>query len=157
MKPRDGHIIDILLVEDSPSDALLAKEAFLEAKVANRLHHVPDGMEAMAFIRREGCYADAPRPDLILLDLNMPRKDGREVLSEIKADPDLMMIPVLVMTSSQAESDVIRSYKLHCNGYVVKPLDFQQFTEAIRSIDWFWFAVVTLPPGEKNGKQALQD
>ncbi len=151
MTTNTGHIIDILLVEDSPTDAMLAQEAFIEAKVANRLHHVPDGMEAMAFLRREGRYAHAPRPDLILLDLNMPRKDGREVLAEIKVDPDLMMIPVLVMTSSQAESDVIKSYKLHCNGYVVKPLDFQQFTETVRSIDKFWFAVVTLPPSHKEG------
>jgi CheY-like chemotaxis protein len=150
MRTRTGNIIDILLVEDSPTDAMLAREAFSEAKVANCLHHVSDGIEAIEFLRRQGKYAHAPRPDLILLDLNMPRKDGREVLAEIKVDPDLMMIPVLVMTSSQAESDVVKSYKLHCNGYVVKPLDFQQFTEVVHSIDGFWFAVVTLPPAQNE-------
>ena len=140
------RLIDILLVEDSPSDAALALEAFAHAKVANRIHHGSDGVEAMEFVRRQGAYSAAPRPDLILLDLNMPRKDGREVLAEIKADEDLKVIPVLVMTSSQAESDVLKSYSLHCNGYIVKPLEFDQFIEAVLSIDRFWFAVVKLPP-----------
>ena len=146
MPPETRQLIDILLVEDSPTDAALAQEAFAHAKVANRIHHVSDGVEAMDFVHRRGAYADAPRPDLILLDLNMPRKDGREVLAEIKENADLRVIPVLVMTSSQAESDVLRSYALHCNGYIVKPLDFDQFIEAVLAIDRFWFAVVKLPP-----------
>ena len=146
MLPETRQLIDILLVEDSPSDAALALEAFAHAKVTNRMHHVSDGVEAMDFLRRQGAYAEAPRPDIILLDLNMPRKDGREVLAEIKADEDLKVIPVLVMTSSQAECDVLKSYSLHCNGYIVKPMDFDQFIEAVLSIDRFWFAVVKLPP-----------
>jgi CheY-like chemotaxis protein len=141
----DANLIDILLVEDSPTDADLTREAFRRARIANRLNVVVDGVEAVAFLRREGAYADAPRPGLILLDLNLPRKDGREVLAEIKSDDDLKVIPVLVMTSSRAESDVLRSYQLHANGYVAKPLDFAQFIEAVRAIERFWFAVVTLP------------
>ncbi len=137
--------IEILLVEDSPSDAQLAIEAMQSAKIANRLSHVEDGVEAMQFLRREGGYRDAPRPDLILLDLNLPRKDGREVLEELKQDPKLKQIPVVVLTTSRAEQDVLRSYSLHANCYITKPVDFTKFMEVVRSIEQFWLAVVTLP------------
>ena len=138
--------VEILLVEDSPTDALLAQEALDHAKVCNRLHLVTDGVEAIAFLRREGPYAKAPRPDLILLDLNLPKKDGRQVLSEIKNDEDLKSIPVVVLTTSSAEADVIQSYGLHANCYIVKPVDFDKFADVIRTLESFWFAVVTLPP-----------
>jgi len=140
-----GRPIEILLVEDSPSDAELAIEALREAKVANRLTHVEDGVEAMQFLFRQAPHADAPRPDLIMLDLNLPRKDGREVLEELKADPDLKTIPVVVLTTSQAEQDVLRSYELHANCYITKPVDFQQFLSVIKTIEEFWLSVVTLP------------
>ena len=138
--------IEILLVEDSPTDVLLTRRALEGSKLINRLHVVEDGVKAIAFLRREPPYADAPRPQLILLDLNMPRKDGREVLAEIKADEDLRMIPVVVLTTSNAEIDVLRSYKLHANCYITKPVDFESFVQAIASLEHFWFAVVTLPP-----------
>jgi len=137
--------IEILLVEDSPSDAQLAIEALQTAKIANRPNHVEDGVEAMRFVRRQGPYQDAPRPDLILLDLNLPRKDGREVLEELKQDPDLRTIPVVVLTTSRSEQDVLRSYKLHANCYITKPVDFTQFMDVVRSIEHFWLTVVTLP------------
>ncbi len=137
--------IQILLVEDNPGDARLASEALKDGKVSNNLYHVTDGVEAMAFMRREGEYASAPRPDLILLDLNLPRKDGREVLSEIKEDPELRLVPVVVMTTSAAERDLIKSYELHANAYVVKPMDLDQFIEVVRAIENFWFTVVKLP------------
>ena len=137
--------IQILLVEDNPGDARLASEALKDGKVSNNLYHVTDGVEAMAFMRREGEYASAPRPDLILLDLNLPRKDGREVLSEIKEDPGLRLVPVVVMTTSAAERDLIKSYDLHANAYVVKPMDLDQFIEVVRAIENFWFTVVKLP------------
>jgi len=137
--------IEILLVEDSPSDAQLAIEALQSAKIANHLSHVEDGVEAMQFLRREGPHRDAPRPDLILLDLNLPRKDGREVLEELKEDPQLKQIPVVVLTTSRAEQDVLRSYALHANCYITKPVDFTQFMEVVKSIEHFWLAVVTLP------------
>ncbi len=140
--------IEILLVEDSPSDAQLAIEALQAAKIANRLNHVEDGVEAMRFVRRQGPYKDAPRPDLILLDLNLPRKDGREVLEELKEDPDLKTIPVVVLTTSRSEQDVLRSYKLHANCYISKPVDFSQFMEVVRSIEYFWLTIVTLPKEE---------
>jgi len=138
--------IDILLVEDSPSDALLTKRALGDARLINRLHIVEDGVQAIAFLRNQDPYADAPRPQLILLDLNLPRKDGREVLSEIKADEDLRVIPVIVLTTSKSEEDILKSYKLHANCYIAKPVDFTSFADAIASIENFWFAVVTLPP-----------
>ena len=138
--------IEILLVEDSPTDVLLTRRALEGSKLINRLHVVEDGVQAIAFLRREPPYADAPRPQLILLDLNMPRMDGREVLAEIKADEDLRMIPVVVLTTSNAEIDVLRSYKLHANCYITKPVDFASFVNAITSLEHFWFAVVTLPP-----------
>jgi len=148
-------MIQILLVEDSPSDAELTIEALNEAKVANHLTLVEDGVEAMQFLRREGAFSSAPRPDLILLDLNLPRKDGREVLAEIKSNPDLKTIPVVVLTTSQAEQDVLRAYELQANCYVNKPVDFKQFLRAVRSIEEFWLAVVTLPrqlsPANRSG------
>ncbi len=140
-----GHLIEILLVEDSPSDTELTIEALSEAKVANHLSAVQDGVQALAFLRREAEYAQAPRPDLILLDLNLPRKDGREVLAELKADPDLRTIPVVVLTSSSAEEDVLRAYQLQCNCYITKPVIFKDFLKVVRSIESFWLAVVTLP------------
>ncbi len=137
-------VVDILLVEDSPSDVLLAKEALEDSKIANNLHEVTDGVEAMKFLRKEGPYTRAPRPDLILLDLNLPKKDGREVLAEIKSDENLKRIPVVVLTTSKSEADVMRAYGLHANCYIVKPVNFEQFVQVVRSIEHFWFAVVTL-------------
>jgi two-component system, chemotaxis family, response regulator Rcp1 len=143
--------IDILLVEDSPADVRLTREALKEARMLNALHVVPDGVAALAFLRQQGTYATSPRPDLILLDLNLPKKDGREVLAEIKQDKDLMRIPVVVLTTSRAEEDIIRSYDLHANAYVTKPVDLAQFLKVIHSFEEFWLAVVALPP-KKNGK-----
>ena len=137
--------IDILMVEDNPGDVGLTKEALKEGKVRNTMSVVRDGMEALAYLRKEGEYASATRPDLILLDLNLPRKDGREVLEEIKADEDLRLIPVVVLTSSLAEEDVVRSYKLHANCYVTKPVDMDQFVKVVKSIEEFWFSIVRLP------------
>jgi two-component system, chemotaxis family, response regulator Rcp1 len=150
MEVTMGKPVDILLVEDSPGDARLAQEALKDAKVRNYLSVVEDGIEAMAFLRCEGPYADAPRPDVILLDLNLPRKDGREVLAEIKADEDLRRIPVVVLTVSKAEEDVLRSYDLHANCYIAKPLDLDQFIEVVRSIENFWLTIVTLPTNDRN-------
>ncbi|ABC22454.1 response regulator [Rhodospirillum rubrum] len=138
--------MDILLVEDNPGDARLASEAFKEGGLPTNLHVVQDGIEAMAFLRRERLYAGVPRPDLILLDLNLPRKDGREVLEELKEDPNLKRIPVIVLTTSQAEVDIIRSYDLHANCYIVKPVDFDQFIDVVRGIEQFWCTLVKLPP-----------
>lgn len=139
-------MVDILLVEDNPGDARLAEEAMKEAKVRNKLYVVKDGVEAMAFLRREGPYAAMPRPDLILLDLNLPRKDGREVLAEIKQDPSLRRIPVVVLTTSQADEDVVKSYDLRVNCYIAKPVDLEQFMKVIKAIDDFWLTIVKLPP-----------
>ena len=147
----DGRPIEILLAEDSATDVMLAEEALEEAKMRNNLHVVKDGVETMAFLRKEGKYADAPRPDLILLDLNMPRKDGREVLAEVKADASLRMIPVVVLTTSDAQEDVHKVYGLHANCYIKKPVDFEQFANVVRAIDQFWFTVVTLPTGGNDG------
>lgn len=141
----DGKPIEILLVEDNPGDVRLAVEALRDAKVANRLHIVEDGVEAMSFLRREGRYADVPQPNLILLDLNLPRKDGREVLAEIKQDADLKRIPVVILTSSAAEQDVVQAYNLYANCYITKPMDLDQFLKIVRSIEDFWLIVVTLP------------
>lgn len=140
--------VEILLVEDSPSDVLMTQEALQSAKVVNNLHVVEDGVEAMAYLRRTGPYADSPRPHLILLDINLPRKNGMEVLAEVKADPDLRQIPVIVLTTSKAEEDVIRAYGLRTNAYITKPVDFVNFASVIRSIEHFWFAVVTIPGWE---------
>ena len=139
--------VNILLVEDNPGDVRLTKEAFKEAKVNNNLHIVSDGVEAMDFLRRKGKYIGAPRPDIILLDLNMPKKNGREVLAEIKADPDLMRIPVLVLTISQAEEDILKSYNLHANCYIQKPVDINKFIDVVKSIEGFWLTIVKLPSG----------
>jgi len=144
MIASEARVINVLLVEDDPGDVLMTREAF-EEYLHNRLDVVSDGSEALAYLRREGEYADAPRPDLILLDLNLPRRDGREVLAEIKADDSLRHIPVIVLTTSRADEDVLRSYQLHANAYVTKPVDFDGFIEAIRQIDHFFVSVVQLP------------
>jgi two-component system, chemotaxis family, response regulator Rcp1 len=138
--------VSILLVEDNPGDADLAREALDNSKMNNELHVVDDGEKAMAFLRREGSYADVPRPDLILLDLNLPKKDGRQVLAEIKSDNDLKRIPVVILTTSRAEEDVLKSYNLHANCYITKPIDLNQFLLVVRSIEDFWMSIVVLPP-----------
>ena len=145
MVERNGPI-EILLVEDNPGDVRLTKEALKEGQVYSNLHTVKDGVEAMEFLRRQGKFKDAPRPDIILLDLNLPRKDGREVLEEIKSDELLKRIPVVVLTTSKAEEDVLRTYNLHANCYVTKPVDLEKFMVVVKSIDVFWLTVVTLPP-----------
>jgi len=137
--------IDILLVEDDPGDVLMTQEAFEHHKIRNSLHVVTDGVEALQFLRGEAPYAGMPRPGLILLDLNLPKKDGREVLAEIKAEPSLRSIPVVVLTTSEAEEDILRSYDLHANAYVTKPVDFERFIEVVRQIDEFFVTVVKLP------------
>lgn len=142
-----GRPIEILLVEDNPGDVRLTKEALHDGKVRNNLHVAVNGVEALAFLRREGAYPSAPRPDLILLDLNLPRKDGREVLAEIKADDRLKTIPVVVLTTSKADEDIIRSYQLSANCYVTKPVDLEQFINVVRLIEDFWLTIVTLPRG----------
>ena len=142
---EEGKPVEILLIEDSPGDVRLCIEALKEAKVLNRLTVAADGVEAMAALRRQGRHADTARPDLILLDLNLPRKDGREVLAEIKADAGLKRIPVVVLTMSQAEEDVVRAYDLHANCYITKPVDFRQFIKVVQSIEDFWLTVVKLP------------
>jgi len=139
------NVIDVLLVEDDPGDALMTQEAFEHHKIRNSLHVVRDGVEALQFLRREGEHANAPRPGLILLDLNLPRMDGREVLAEVKADERLRSIPVVVLTTSEAEEDILRSYNLHANAYVTKPVDFDRFIEVVRQIDDFFVTVVKLP------------
>jgi chemotaxis family two-component system response regulator Rcp1 len=139
-------VVEILMVEDNASDARLAEETLKDSKVHNNLYHVKDGVEAMQFLHRHGEYADAPHPDLILLDLNLPRKDGREVLAEIKEDSRLRLIPVVVMTSSEAERDLVKSYDLHANAYIVKPIDLNGFAEVVRGIRDFWLSIVRLPP-----------
>jgi CheY-like chemotaxis protein len=144
--PQILEPIDVLLIEDDPGDTLMVREAFSDNKVHNTLACMTDGVQAMRFLRREGEFADAPRPDLILLDLNLPRKDGRQVLAEIKGDPRLQTIPVVVLTTSQAEEDVLRSYELHANAYVTKPVDFDRFLAVVRQIDEFFLTVVKLPP-----------
>jgi two-component system response regulator len=138
--------VEILLVEDDPGDVLMTKEALADAKMANELHVVSNGAEALAFLFREGEYADAPRPGLILLDLNLPRVDGREVLAKIKAEEELRRIPVVVLTTSEAEEDILRSYDLHANAYVTKPVDFEAFVKVVRQVDEFYINVVRLPP-----------
>ena len=143
--------IEILLVEDNPGDARLAVEALKDSKINNNLYHVKDGVEAMDFLRRQGGYAGVPVPDLVLLDLNLPRKDGREVLEEIKEDDELKLVPVVVLTTSEAERDLVRSYDLHANAYVVKPLDLDRFIEVVQAIEDFWFAIVKLPPKAEDG------
>ncbi|MCY3957372.1 MAG: response regulator [Chloroflexi bacterium] len=146
MAQASGAPIEILLVEDNPGDVRLTQEAVREAKIRNTLNVVNDGEQAIAYVRRQGEYADRPRPDLILLDLNLPRKDGREVLQDLKCDPDLHRIPVVVLTSSEAEQDILRTYDLYANAYVTKPVDLEQFMRVVSSIQDFWLNIVKLPP-----------
>jgi len=141
----NARAVEVMLVEDNPGDVRLTREALREGKIRNRLHVARDGVEALAFLRRAGTHHAAPRPDLILLDLNLPRKDGREVLAEIKADPDLKRIPVVVLTTSEDEEDILSSYNLHANCYIAKPVDLEHFIGVIKSIEDFWLAVVKLP------------
>ena len=143
---RSGTPVEILLIEDNPADVRLTREALAEGKVLNNLTVAADGVEGLAVLRREGVYADAPRPDIILLDLNLPKKDGREVLADIKHDPDLRRIPVVVLTTSRAEQDLVKTYNLHVNCYIVKPVDLDQFITVVQSIEDFWFSIVRLPP-----------
>jgi CheY-like chemotaxis protein len=141
-------VIEILLVEDNPGDVRLTQEVLKDGRILNTLHVVGDGAEALAFLRREGEFADAPRPDLVLLDLNLPKMDGREVLAVVKSDPDLRRIPVVVLTTSSSEIDVMTSYDLHANCYITKPVDLDQFVKVVRSIEDFWLAIVRLPSDE---------
>ena len=141
-----GRPVEILLVEDNPGDAELTAEALRHGKVFNQMHVVEDGEAAMAFLRHQEQYASVPRPDVVLLDLNLPRKDGREVLAEIKADDELKQIPVIVLTTSEAEEDILRAYNLAVNCYITKPVDLDQFIKVVRAIEDFWFTVVKLPP-----------
>ena len=138
--------IEILLVEDNPGDVRLTREALKDSKILNRLHVVEDGVDALDFLYRRGAYTQAPRPDLILLDLNLPGKNGREVLAEIKADTVLKTIPVVILTTSHAEEDILKAYGLHANCYIIKPVDLSQFVNIVRAVETFWFTIVTLPP-----------
>ena len=147
MTTPEGRAIDILLVEDDPGDELITREAFEHNKLKNRLHVAHDGEEGLNYLYRRGEFADAPRPDLILLDLNLPKYDGRQLLEKVKSDPDLARIPVVVLTTSSAEEDILKSYKLHANAYVTKPVDLDQFMKAVRQIDEFFVQVVWLPGG----------
>jgi len=144
--PMLVHAIDILLVEDSAADVRLTREALQNTKLMNRLSVAGDGVEALAILRKQGSYAAAPRPDLILLDLNLPKKSGRAVLAEIKGDPNLKRIPVVIITSSAAEEDVVRSYDLHANCYITKPLELENFVQVVRAVEDFWVGIVKLPP-----------
>ena len=143
-------VIEILLVEDNPGDVNLAREALEFGKVRNSLHVVGDGEAAMAFLRQQGKYAAVPRPDLVLLDLNVPKKDGREVLAEIKGDPDLRCIPVVILTTSKAEEDILKTYNLHANCYITKPIDLHQFIKVVQAIEDFWLTIVKLPPNRPS-------
>ena len=144
--------IEILLVEDNPGDVRLTLEALKDGKMNNNIHVAKDGVEALQFLRRVGTYADAPCADLVLLDLNLPKKDGREVLAEIKADEDLKHIPVIVLTTSSAEQDIFRAYDLHANCYITKPIDLDRFTKVVKSIEDFWLTIVKLPRSEGYGR-----
>ena len=149
MNPQSTYkSIEILLVEDNPGDVDLTRDAFENSKIRNTLHVAGDGVEAMALLRRQGKHADAPRPDLVLLDLNLPKKDGREVLAEIKADPDLRRIPIVVLSVSREEEDILKTYNLHANCYITKPIDLHQFMKVVQSIKEFWLTIVKLPPNE---------
>ncbi|MEB4211581.1 response regulator [Mycobacterium sp. 94-17] len=147
MTTPEGRAIDILLVEDDPGDELITREAFEHNKLKNRLHVAHDGEEGLDYLYRRGRFAEAPRPDLILLDLNLPKYDGRQLLEKVKSDPELAQIPVVVLTTSSAEEDILKSYKLHANAYVTKPVDLDQFMKAVRQIDEFFVQVVRLPGG----------
>lgn len=150
MSPAPGRAIDILLVEDNPADVRLTMEALRDGKVRNRLHVAKDGIEALAFLRNERPFTDAPQPDLILLDLNLPKKDGREVLAEIKRHPEWRRIPVVILTTSRAEEDILRSYDLHANCYISKPVDLDSFLRIVKSIEEFWLEIVELPSGVRE-------
>lgn len=141
-----GSAVKILLVEDNPGDVRLTEEALREGKVRNDLYVAKDGVEALAFLNQEGEYSDVPRPDVILLDLNLPKKDGREVLAEVKADPNLKRIPVVILTTSSADEDIVKTYELHANCYITKPVDLEQFITVVQSVEDFWFTIVKLPP-----------
>jgi CheY-like chemotaxis protein len=154
MNPNAFKTVEILLVEDNPADVLMTQSAFEDFQFRNILHVVQDGVEALQFLHGEGNFAGSPRPDLIMLDLNLPRKNGREVLAEIKSDPQLHSIPVVVLTTSQSEKDVLQAYDFHANCYIVKPVGFINFVEAVRSIKNFWFSLVTLPSEMDDGKNA---
>jgi two-component system, chemotaxis family, response regulator Rcp1 len=143
-------VAEILLVEDNPVDVMVAEDALTEAKMSNKVHVAEDGEEALDFLHRRGKYVDAPRPDLILLDLNLPKKSGTDVLAEIKQDPNLLDIPVVILTTSEADKDVLTSYSLHANCFITKPVDMKQFTEVIKSIEDFWFTIVKLPVNEEE-------
>jgi chemotaxis family two-component system response regulator Rcp1 len=146
-KCQNALAIEILLVEDNEGDARLAKEAMRDSKIRNTIHHVIDGVEAMDFLRRKGKFAGAPRPDIVLLDLNLPRKDGREVLAEIKEDDDLKRIPVVILTVSKSEEDILKTYNWHANCYISKPIDLTEFLKVVKSIEEFWLTIVKLPNG----------
>lgn len=148
MKRVEAMTVDILLVEDNPGDVRLTREALKDAKVLNEVYVAKDGVEAMDFLNKKGPFKEAPTPDLILLDLNLPRKDGREVLAEIKKDQKLMRIPVVILTTSKADEDIIRTYNLHANAYITKPVDLNRFIEIIHALEEFWFTIVKLPPKE---------
>jgi len=151
MNPKPFNTVEILLVEDNPADVLMTRSAFEDFKVRNTLHVVEDGVQALEYLRSEGDFAGKPRPDLIMLDLNLPRKNGHEVLAEIKSDPILRNIPVVVLTTSKSEQDVLGAYNLHANCYIVKPVGFAKFVEAVKSIKNFWFSLVTLPSELEHG------
>jgi two-component system, chemotaxis family, response regulator Rcp1 len=150
MENSANKVADILIVEDNPGDARLIREVLHGNKIFTSLHIVKDGVEAMEFLRNQGKFISVPKPDLIILDLNLPRKDGREVLSEIKSDPELKHIPTVIMTISQAEEDILKSYNLHANCYITKPIDLNQFIKVVKSIEDFWFTIVKLPPKSNN-------
>jgi CheY-like chemotaxis protein len=140
--------VEILLIEDNPGDVRLTVEALKESKIINNLNVVDDGIEALSYLQKEGIYKDKPRPDLIILDLNLPKKDGREVLGEIKSEDSLKQIPIVILTTSEAEEDIIKSYELHANCYITKPVNMEQFIKVVKSVGDFWFSIVKLPPGE---------
>jgi len=148
LKRIEAITVDILLVEDNPGDVRLTKEALKDAKVLNEIYVARDGVEAMEFLNKKGSFAEAPTPDMILLDLNLPRKDGREVLAEIKKDPKLKHIPVIILTTSKADEDIVKTYNLHANAYITKPVDLNRFVEIMHALEEFWFTIVKLPPKE---------
>lgn len=151
--PELGRMAEILLIEDNPGDIVLASEALRVSRIINNLHIVRDGVEALAFLKRRGKYADASRPDIVLLDLNLPKMDGHSVLDEIKSDPDLKMIPVVILTSSEAEQDILKSYGLHANAYITKPVELERFINVVRSLGDFWLTIVKLPSGALSEAQ----
>jgi chemotaxis family two-component system response regulator Rcp1 len=157
MKSTNPNSVDILVVEDNAGDARLIKEVLNDNKIYNSLHLAHDGVEALDFLFRRGKYENSPRPDLIILDLNLPRKDGRQVLAEIKSDPVLRLIPIVIMTISQAEEDILKSYNLHANCFITKPIDLNQFIRVVKSIEDFWFSIVKLPPKEDGATKSMED